>query len=391
MRIAERLTRIKPSATLAVNAKAQELRAQGRKIVSLAVGEPDFGTPEHIRAAAKQAIDEGFTRYTAVPGIPELRLAIAGYFDRFYGVAPAMDSIIITNGGKQSLYNLLQALLNPGDEVLIPGPYWVSYPPMVQLAEAVPVIVPAPAARGFKLSVEDLEQARTAKTRLLILNTPSNPTGCHYTQAEVDAIMSWAVDSGVFVISDEVYDRLVYAPAQPSTCAKWFEKHPDKVAISGALSKAFAMTGWRVGYAVAAPELVKAMSKIQGQCTSNVCSIAQKAALAALTGPYDLIDEMKAHFLRRRDLVLDIIGTWKDVVCPRPDGAFYVFPDVSPYLRGEVPDSASLCTKLLEQAGVALVPGVAFGDDNCIRISYAVADQALVQAMDSVGRVLMGK
>jgi aspartate aminotransferase len=391
MRISERLRKLKPSATLAVNAKAQELKAQGREVVSLAVGEPDFGTPDHVRQAAKKAIDDGFTRYTPVPGIPDLRAAIAGYYGQFYGVCAKPEQTIATGGGKQALYNLLMALLNPGDEVLIPAPYWVSYPAMVELADGVPVVVPTTPESGFRVSVRDLEAVCTPRTSVLMLNTPSNPTGCHYSQEALDEIARWARARGVFIISDEVYDRLVYDPAKPSTLSRLWAEHPDSIAIVGALSKSFCMTGWRVGWALAHADLVKACAKIQGQSTSNINSVSQKAAVAALTGPWTLVDEMKAAFVRRRDMALSVISSWPGVVCPKPDGAFYLFPVVDKYYTEEMPDSAALCTRLLEEAGVALVPGSAFGDDRCVRFSYAVADEVLSSALEKVGRVLLGK
>ncbi|MEW5774123.1 MAG: pyridoxal phosphate-dependent aminotransferase [Thermodesulfobacteriota bacterium] len=388
MRISQRIKRVKPSATLAVSAKAMELKAQGRKIISLSVGEPDFGTPAHICAAAKAAIDEGFTRYTQEPGIPELRAAVAGYFATHYGVQAEAAAAIVTNGGKQSLYNLLQCLLDPGDEVLIPAPYWVSYPAMVLLADGAPVEVPAPAAKGFKITAEDLDRACTDRTRVLLFNSPSNPTGVHYTRAEQDALAEWAVARGVFVISDEIYDRLVYAPAEPVSLAGWWQRRPESFAIVNGLAKTYAMTGWRVGYTLAHPDLVKAMSKLQGQSTSNICSIAQKAALAALTGPTECVAEMCAAFARRRDLAMEIVGAWKRAVCPRPDGAFYVFPDVSACYGGKFKDSAEACTLLLEEAGVAAVPGAAFGDDACVRFSYALDDESLIKALELSGKAL---
>jgi len=391
MRISDRLKKLKPSATLAVNAKAQELKAQGREIISLAVGEPDFGTPLHVCEAAKKAIDEGFTRYTPVPGIPALRAAIAGYYGQFYGVGAKAEQTMSSTGGKQVLYNLLMALINPGDEVLIPAPYWVSYPPMVELADGVPVIVPTTPESGFLASVRDLEASCTPRTAVLLLNTPSNPTGCHYEQAALDEIARWAKSKGIFIISDEVYDRLVYDPAQPSTLSTFWQKHPENVAVVGALSKSFCMTGWRMGWLLGHADLVKACSKIQGQSTSNINSITQKAAVAALTGPWDLVDEMKAAFQRRRDLALSIIRSWPGVTCPTPDGAFYLFPVLDAYYNAQAPDSAALCTRLLEEAGVALVPGSAFGDDRCVRFSYAVADEVLTTALAKVGKVLLGK
>ncbi len=388
MKISDRLSSIKPSATLAVNAKAMELKARGVEVVSLAVGEPDFDTPDHIREAAVEAINEGFTRYTAVPGIMPLREAVAGYFNRLYQADAEPMNVVITNGGKQALYNMMQALLNKGDEVLVPTPYWVSYPDLVQLAEGVPVNVASPAERGFKITPAELGEKLTPKTKMLILNSPSNPTGACYTKDEVDAIMQWAMDNDVFVLSDEIYDRLTYAPYEPVSVCDWWKRYPTKVAIVNGLAKSFAMTGWRVGYALAHPDLIKAMTKIQGQSTSNICSIAQKAAIAALNGPDDSIIAMRKAFQSRRDLAYDIVSKWPKTICPRPGGAFYLFVDVHQLYTPEIPDSATLCTRLLEEAQVALVPGSAFGDDKCIRFSYAVADDVLVDALHRVAAFL---
>ena len=388
MKISKRLQRVKPSATMAMNAKAQELKAQGVQIVSLAVGEPDFPTPQHVCDAAAQAMKEGFTRYTPVPGIPELRNAIAGYYKTNYSISPAMESTIVSNGGKHALYNAFQALLDPGDQVIIPAPYWVSYPDMVELADGEPVFVTATAEQDFKTNVDELEAARTDKTRVLILNSPSNPTGCCYSQSEIDAIAGWAVDNDIVVIADEVYDQLVYPPAEMGTCCPWWEKHPEHFVIIGALSKTFCMTGWRVGWALAHPDFIKMLNKIQGQSTSCICSIAQKAALAAFQGSWDSVKEMREVMARRRDMVMDIIADWPGVRCPHPEGAFYAFPMVSAALKGDTPDSTTLCTKILEEAEVALVPGAAFGDDECIRISYALDDETLSRAMERVGTVL---
>lgn len=388
MKLAQRITSIKPSATLTINTKAQELRAAGRQIVSLAVGEPDFPTPPHIRQAAALAMDQGFTRYTAVPGIPELRTAVAGYFRTFYGVEAGMDNVVVTNGGKQSLYNLFQVLLDPGDEVIVPAPYWVSYPALVRLADGVPVFVASEPEDDFLVSVEQLDAAWTPRTRCLVMNSPSNPTGCHYTQARLDAIAAWAVERGVFVIADEIYDQLVYAPARPASLSPWWRRHPESFAVVNGLAKSFAMTGWRVGYTLAHPDLIRAMTKIQGQSTSNICSIAQKAALAALTGGWECLGPMREAFVRRRDLGLSMVRGWGRVVCPEPAGAFYLFPRVDAYFTPAVPDSTALCSLLLEEAGVALVPGAAFGDDRCIRVSYAVDDETLAGCLERIGSVL---
>ncbi len=389
MKLAERAAQIKPSATLSVSTKAMELRAKGKDILSLSVGEPDFPTPAHICKAAKEAVDAGFTRYTPVPGIPELRAAAARYFNKFYGTQAESEHVIIGNGGKHCLYNICQVLLNPGDQVLIPAPYWVSYPSMVELAGAKPVIVPSTAEKNFKIDVGDLEKSRTPKTRLLFLNSPSNPTGACYTRQELDAVAAWAVERGVVVISDEIYDQLVYKPAEAQSLAPWWSRHPENFVIVNGVAKTFAMTGWRVGYALGHPDLIKAMSRLQGQSTSNVCSISQKAAVAALSGPFGPVEEMRVAFERRRNLALEIISSWPGVICPKPDGAFYLFPDVHERYTPACPDSTSLCTRLLDEAGVALVPGVAFGDDRCIRVSYAVSDETLTKALHKVARILL--
>ncbi len=389
MQLSRRIEQIQPSATLTINALTQELRARGREVISLAVGQPDFPTPVHVCDAAHEAIKEGFTRYTAVPGIPELREAVAGYFKQFYGVRATGENVIVTNGGKQSLYNLFQALLDPGDEVLVPAPYWVSYPAMIQLAEGRSVFVPTQPEENFLVSVEALEAKRTAKTRMLVLNTPSNPTGCHYSRAQLDALAQWAVDHDIFVIADEIYDQLVYDPAEPASLSTWWERYPERFAVVNGLAKSFAMTGWRVGYTLAHTHLIKALSKIQGQSTSNICSIAQKAALAALTGSWEPVAVMREAFARRRTRALEQVRTWPDVFCPAPSGAFYLFPKVDAYYTDAVPDSTALCSYLLEKAGVALVPGAAFGDDRCIRISYALDEATIASALGAIKEALL--
>ena len=352
MQISERVRTMKPSLTLSVNTRAMELRAQGIQVTSLAVGEPDFPTPKHICEAAKAAIDANFCRYTAVPGIPELRAAVGGYFKKFYGEDIAPECTIVSAGGKHALYNFMQASINPGDEVLLPAPYWVSYPYTIQLAGGVPVIVQASLEQGFKVTPEMLDAKCTDKTKLLVLNTPSNPTGAVYSAVH------------------------------------HFAKNPEKVAILNGVSKSFAMTGWRVGYVVAHPEIIKKMSSMQGHCTSNICSISQKAALAGLTGPLDFLGEMRSAFQRRRDLAMDIINGWDFASCPCPDGAFYLFVDVRKCFGGTVKNSTELCTWLLDKARVAVVPGAAFGDDNCIRFSYAVSDDTLRDALQRIGDAL---
>jgi aspartate aminotransferase len=391
MKLADRVSQLKPSATLAVTAKAREIKAQGKDILSLSLGEPDFPTPKHICEAAKKAIDEGFTWYTDVPGIPELRAAAAGYFNSQYNAGAGPEHIVISNGGKHSIYNIFQALLNPGDHVLVPAPYWLSYPAQVELAGAKPVIIAASPEKGFKITPVDLENNVTPKTRILVLNSPSNPTGVCYTKAEADAIAQWAVDRDIIVLSDEIYDRLIFDNAKPVSLCSWWKKHPNRFVIVNGVAKTFAMTGWRVGYSLANEALSKAMSSLQSQATSNVCSIAQKAALAALTGGFADADAMRAAFERRRNLAYEIVSTWPDVICPKPQGAFYIFPDVHRHYTARFPDSTSLCTALLDDVGVALVPGAAFGDDRCIRISFAVSDEILEKALKRIEQVLFRK
>ncbi len=388
MKLADKFSSVKPSATLAINAKALELKSQGVEIISLAVGEPDFNTPAHICQAAKDAIDAAFTRYTAVPGIMDLRKAVAKYYEKEYNASFAPEAVVISNGGKQPLYNIMQALLNPEDEVLIPAPYWVSYPDMVALASAKAVSVPTSVHEDFKVSPELLEKYLTPKSRMLILNSPSNPTGVIYSQEELDTIMEWAIGKGLFVISDEIYDQLVYDTPKSATAAHWFVRYPEQVALCNGVSKSYAMTGWRVGYSVCCPALTKTIINLQGQSTSNVCSIAQKAALAALEGPKDFMQDMREAFIRRRDLGYAEIQTWDKAICPKPGGAFYFFVDIHQYYRPGLESDVAVCTTLLEKAHVAVVPGSAFGDDRCIRFSYALDDATLMEALQRIANVL---
>lgn len=388
MKLANRLSRVKPSATLAVNAKALELKNKGIDVISLAVGEPDFPTPDHIAEAAKKAIDEHFTKYTAVPGIPEIRSAICEYFMRVYGVEAKPENIIIGNGGKQCLYNLLLCLVDDGDDVLIPVPYWTSYPDMAALVGGNPVFVPSSVENGYKISIEDLEKAYTPKTKVLLLNSPSNPSGVTYSQQETDAILHWAIQKNIFVIADEVYDQLVYNDEYKSTAAKMWLQYPEHIAVINALSKSFAMTGWRLGFTLAHPAIIKEMGKLQGQITSSICSIAQKAGVAALMSSYDCIAPMKEAFRRRRDYAHAEISSWEGVICPKPEGAFYLFPDVSRLFCDKYKNAPELCTYLLDEAKVAVMPGDAFGLQNCIRLSYAVSDETLAKALAAIKKAL---
>lgn len=388
MKFAQRLSRVKPSATLAVNAKALELKNKGINVISLAVGEPDFNTPDHINNAAHKAIDEHFTKYTAVPGIPAVRSAICTYFEKCYAINPKPENVILSNGGKQCLYTLFLCLLDEGDDVLIPTPYWTSYPDMIALVGANPVFAETTVQNGYRLTIEDLEKAVTPKTKLLLINSPSNPSGVTYSQKEINILINWAIEKNIFVIADEVYDQLVYNDEYKSSASKLWEQYPDKIAIVNALSKSFAMTGWRLGFVLGHESLIKEMTKLQGQMTSNVSSIGQKAAISALTSSYDCIIPMKEAFKKRRDYAYNEVSSWKNVNCPKPEGAFYLFPDVSGLFNDKYKNAAELCTYLLEEAKVAVMPGDAFGAPNCIRISYAVSDETLKQALTAIKEAL---
>ncbi|MFO8032385.1 MAG: pyridoxal phosphate-dependent aminotransferase [Desulfohalobiaceae bacterium] len=388
MQYSTRIQKVQPSATLTINAKAQELKAQGQEILNLAAGEPDFQPPQHVLQAVHQAVDQGKTRYTAVPGMPDLLQAVADYFRCFYQIEAGPEMVTTCNGGKQALYNLFQVLLNHGDEVLIPAPYWVSYPEMVKLADGEPMIVPTAPENNFLLQLKDLQKSLSPKSKVLILNSPSNPTGCHYSQQDLDSILEFALDQGLFVISDEVYDQLVYPPAKASTAAGWITSHPEQVAVVNGLSKSFALTGWRIGFVLTDPGLCKLLNRLQGQSTSNICVLAQEAALAALQGSFDFLQEQRHFLAQRRDLALQQMESWSGVHCPRPDGAFYLFPRMEGCFKGQVSNSTQLCSYLLEEAGVATVPGIAFGDDRCLRFSYATDQGTLQKGLDLVESAL---
>jgi aspartate aminotransferase len=282
----------------------------------------------------------------------------------------------------------MQILLNPEDEVLIPAPYWLSYPDMVLLADGTPKIVPTEAENNFMVSTNELEKYVSSKTKILILNTPSNPTGCHYPQNKFDEICEWAISKGLFVISDEIYDQLIYPPATPTSASKWFKKYPENVAIVNGLAKSFAIPGWRVGYVIAHPQVIKNLSKLQGQSTSNVCSIAQMATLKALTGDLSFLEENRKKFIQRKNYIVERISSWDKVICPEPQGAFYVFPRVDKLYTKDINNSTKFCEFLLEEASVALVPGAAFGDDRCIRFSYAVDIATLEKALDAIEKAI---
>lgn len=388
MQLAERLNKITPSMTLAINARAQEMRKAGMPVISLAIGEPDFPTPQFVKDAGKKAIDDNFTHYTPVSGIKELRQAAAHYFERYYAVKLNYENLIIGAGGKQCLYSFIQTTINPDDEVLIPVPYWVSYPDMVLLAGAKPVFVESSISNGFKITPAELEKRMGNKTRLLILNTPCNPTGAVYSDTELEEIVKWCITHNIFLLADEIYDQLVYEPCHMASASPWLEKYPDYVAVVNGLSKSFAMTGWRAGFLAAHPMIIEKMSQLQSHSLGNISSITQMAALAALNGADVEVQNMREAFKNRRELALRMISEWDKAVCPKPDGAFYLFVDVSAYYNNMLTNSIEFSAWLLENAQVATVPGASFGNDSCIRLSFAVSEKTLATALQKIGNCL---
>jgi aspartate aminotransferase len=385
--IAERLSRIKPSPTIAVTQKARELKAAGRDVIGLGAGEPDFDTPDNIKEAAIAAIWEGQTKYTAVDGTPALKEAIAGKFSRENGLDYEPAQITVGTGGKQVLYNALMATLDPGDEVIIPAPYWVSYPDMVLLAEGSPVFVSCGQNHGFKLQPEVLEEAITDKTKWLILNSPSNPTGAAYSAAELKALTDVLLrHPHVWVLTDDMYEHLVYDGFQFATPAAVEPELYDRTLTVNGVSKAYAMTGWRIGYGGGPAALIKAMSKVQSQSTSNPSSVSQAAAVEALTGPQDYIAERCDAFKQRRDIVVEMLNDCPGLHCHKPEGAFYVYPSCAGVIGKRTPAGEEIrgdgdfVTYLLDQVGVATVQGEAFGLSPHFRISYATSTEALVEA-----------
>jgi aspartate aminotransferase len=391
--IADRLSRIKPSPTLAVSQKARELKAAGRNVISLGAGEPDFDTPDWIKNAAWRAMQAGETKYTEVDGTPALKQAVIGKFKRENNLAYKPSEITVGCGAKQIIYNALMATVNPGDEVVIPAPYWVSYPDMVLLAEGTPVIVGCPAEKGFKLQPADLEHAITANTKWLILNSPNNPTGAAYSAADLAALAEVLKrHPQVYVLADDIYEHLLYDGFKFATIAEIEPELKSRTLTVNGVSKSYAMTGWRIGFAGGPEELVKAIAKIQGQSTSNPTSISQAAAVEALNGRQDFLVERAAAFKRRRDLVAGLLNEMPGLSCAVPEGAFYVFPSCEGVLGRKTPDGKQLktdedfVTYLLEAEGVAVVQGSAFGTDGYFRISYATSDEILSEACSRILR-----
>jgi aspartate aminotransferase len=395
--LADSLARIKPSATIAVTDKARELKQAGRDVIGLGAGEPDFDTPENIKEAAIKAIRDGKTKYTAIDGIPELKAAIVAKFKRENHLDYRPEEISVGTGGKQVLFNALMATLNPGDEVIVPAPYWVSYPEIVSLAGATPICLETTMASGFKLSPAELEAAITPKTKWLILNSPGNPTGAAYTRAEIKGLTDVLMrHEHVWVLTDDIYEHLTYDGFVFSTPAEIEPGLFERTLTLNGVSKAYCMTGWRIGYAGGPSFLIKAMAKLQSQSTTNPSSISQWASVEALNGPQDFIPRNAAAFLKRRDLVVSMLNQATGLICPNPEGAFYVFPSCAGLIGKQsaggrlIEKDEDFVTALLEEEGVAVVQGSAFGLAPHFRISYATADDILEDACGRIQRFCAG-
>jgi aspartate aminotransferase len=387
--LSNRAKSLKPSPTLAINAKAKSMQAQGVSVISFGAGEPDFDTPENIKEAAKKALDAGFTKYTPVGGIDDLKDAIIKKFQRDSQLTYKRSEIIVSCGGKHSFYNLAQAIFDQGDEVIVPAPYWVSYPPMVALANATPLVVETEEKNEFKITPEELKKAITPRTKALIINSPSNPTGSAYTKKELEKIAEIAVSKKFFVISDEIYEKIVYDGFEFTSIASLSEEMKKRTIIVHGVAKTYAMTGWRIGYTAGSEEIVAAMNNIQSQSTSNPTSIAQKASVEALTGPQSEVEKMVTAFGQRRNYIVDRLNKFPGVSCYNPVGAFYVFPNFSSYYgksyqNKKVENSTHLADFFLDVARVAVVPGVEFGADPFERFSYATSMEDIKEGLDRI-------
>ncbi|HHY97992.1 MAG TPA: pyridoxal phosphate-dependent aminotransferase [Firmicutes bacterium] len=399
MKLARRVSAISPSKTFGIDSMVQDMRKKGMDVISFGIGEPDFDTPENVKAAGIEAIKQGYTKYTAAAGSIELREAICEKLKRENNLDYQPSQIVVSNGAKHSIYNIMQVLCEEGDEVIIPSPYWLSYPEQVRLMGGIPVFVKAGIEQGFKVTGEALAAAITKRTKIIILNSPCNPTGAVYTKKELEAIAEVAVKHGVYVISDEIYEHFVYDGAQHYSIASFGDEIKSLTLVVNGLSKSHAMTGWRIGYVAGDLEIIRAISNVQSHTTSNPVSISQKAAIAALRDPGVWTRQMVTEFKARRDFLLEKLRDIPDVECPVPDGAFYVFPKVSKLYGGrlgarQIKDSASFCEAVLNEARVALIPGSAFGDDECVRISYATSmnklEEGIHRLKDALKRIRTG-
>ncbi|UZQ55297.1 pyridoxal phosphate-dependent aminotransferase [Trichothermofontia sichuanensis B231] len=387
MKLAARIGEVTPSVTLAVSAKAKAMKAEGLDVCSFSAGEPDFPTPTHVVAAAKQALDQGKTRYGPAAGEPELRAAIARKLQQDNQLPYQAEQVAVTCGGKQSLYNLMMALISPGDEVIIPAPYWLSYPEMVKLAGGTPVIVTTTAATDYKITAEQLAAAITPQTKLFVLNSPSNPTGVVYTPAEIKALAAVIVDRDILVVADEIYEKIIYDGAEHLSIGSLGPEIFARTITSNGFAKAYSMTGWRVGYLAAPLEIVKAAMTVQSHSTSHVCTFAQFGAIAALESPQDCVEAMRQAFAKRRKLMLDALNAIPGLSCPTPGGAFYLFPNVEKTGMS----SLEFCEALLTDYHVATVPGAAFGADGHIRLSYATDEATILKGMERLEKFVKSR
>jgi aspartate aminotransferase len=376
--LASRVTCVAPSMTLAISARAKAMKVEGLPVCSFSAGEPDFDTPDHIKAAAKTALDQGKTRYGPAAGESALRQAIAHKLQQDNGLCYGPENVIVTNGGKHSLYGLMMVLIEPGDEVIIPAPYWLSYPEMVKLAGGTPVIVPTTAEQNYRITPEQLRQAITPQTKLFILNTPSNPTGMVYSPAEIAALAAVVVEADIWVVSDEIYEKILYDGATHLSIGAVSPEAFERTIISNGFAKAYSMTGWRVGYLAGPVELIKAVATIQGHSTSNVCTFAQYGAIAALEGSQDCIAVMGRAFAERRNAIIQRCRAIDGLSCGEPEGAFYLYIDISTLGLS----SLDFCTQLLDEKYVAAIPGIAFGAEGTLRISYATDMDTILEGMD---------
>ena len=393
MTISRRAQGIKPSPTLAITAKAKVMKASGIDVVGFGAGEPDFDTPEHIKKAAVKALEEGFTKYTAADGIDELKDAVLRKFKRDNGLDYDRSQILISCGGKHCLYNLAQVLFDTGDEVIIPSPYWVSYPPIVTLADAIPVILETTEGNGFKVDPDELRGKITKRTKALIINSPCNPTGTTYTESELRTIADIVLEKGIYVISDEIYEKIIYDGFKHVSIASFNEEIKERTIVVHGVSKTYSMTGWRIGFAAGPRPIIEGMNKIQGQSTSNPTSISQKASQEALDGPQDVVEAMVREFHKRRDYIIDRFNSMEGVSCIKPVGAFYAFPNFSSYLGRSyggkpIKDSMDLADFFLNFGRVAVVPGVAFGAEGFERLSFATSMQNIEIGMDRIEKAL---
>ncbi len=387
MKLAERVSQVTPSITLAIAAKAKAMKAEGIDVCSFSAGEPDFDTPAHIKAAAIKALEDGKTKYGAASGEPGLRDAIARKLQRENGLNYKAENVIVSNGGKHSLYNLILVLIEAGDEVIIPAPYWLSYPEMVTLAGGKSVIIKTDAATGYKITPAQLRQSITPKTKLFILNSPSNPTGMVYTPDEIKALAEIIVEKDILVVSDEIYEKILYDGAKHVSIGTFGEEIFKRTVISNGFAKGYSMTGWRIGYLAGPLELIKATTTIQSHSTSNVCTFAQYGAIAALEGSQDCVEEMRLAFAKRREVMYARLNAIPGLTCPKPEGAFYLLPDISKTgLK-----SLDFCNALLESYKVAVIPGIAFGIDNTVRLSYATDMVTIEKGMDRLEKFVKSK